>query len=65
MNRKNVSVLVCFMSLLLFTNNCYSQFKNIGFKAGVNLSSAKIDFSTLNIVQPKNKMGKEAERLIQ
>jgi len=54
---KIATVLICFTAIFLFTNESYTQFKNFGIKGGVNLSSAKIDYSTLNIDQPKNKIG--------
>lgn len=56
-NRKNIPVMICFLIVLLFANISFSQFKNFGIKAGLNLSGAKIDYSTLTIDQPKNKIG--------
>ena len=55
-NRKNITGMICFFIVLLFANISFSQFKNFGIKAGLNLSGARIDY-IFNIAQPINKIG--------
>lgn len=56
-NIKNAVGLVCLTVILMFTNNSYSQFKNFGIKGGLNISGAKLVIPSLNVRQPKDKIG--------
>lgn len=56
MNQKLILTFT-FLLLIFCTNISLCQFKNFGIKAGLNLSSAKIDYHAFNIEQPKNKIG--------